>query len=124
MKRYEDLLRKEKIGDNKLADLFDIQTEDKTTMDRELDKTISFYQDKNIKPMPVSPTKWEGEYIVSGYDEFRSKTYPQNKIEIGVKKPSKELLGDFKIMDSVQLPGIYEDPYGNIWTKLGGQYNP
>jgi uncharacterized protein with von Willebrand factor type A (vWA) domain len=122
-KTFEQLLHQENIGENRLADFFDIQTDDRKEIARELDKTVNFYQDKQIKPLPVSPYKWDGEYEVSGYDEFRSKNNVQSKIELGTKKPAKELLGSFKLMDNIQLPAIYEDPFGNIWTKIGGAYN-
>lgn len=122
MKPYDQLVREQtQTGEGRLAEFFDIDTDDPKEIERELGKAISHYEGRANKPFPVSPTKFDAEYQVSGYDEFRGKNYQQLKLEIGIKKSAKDLFVKFKMMEHIQLPAIYEDEYGNIWTKIVAQ---
>jgi len=98
---------------SKIKDLFDLDTDD------QVNQVARNIREKS-KPKNKHAAKKDLDkivYIKDGLDEYKSKLYrdTNKNVPIGTTKTAKELLGQYKIVDEIPLPVIYEDPYGNIW---------
>jgi len=116
MRRYDQVLNSLGSPDGgRLKDFFDIEA-DPNDVDRILAKTISHFQDQQEEKPVLSNSV--SNYKVSGWDEIRIIKYIQNKLPEGTKKSSLELFSKIKMFSQgIQLPAIWEDEWGNIWTK-------
>lgn len=120
--KFENVYRNQyKPDGGRLQEFFDIDSDNPTDMQRALEKTISTFQDKHTSPTAPAMNNMKCNYAVSGWDEVRITKYIQNKAEQGTKKTAEELFAKIKMFSNqeAQLPAIYEDEWGNIWTKEG-----
>ena len=116
-----------KPAGDRLSEFFGLEGPD---ADRKLSQTIDHYQTgaKNLeeqkRPIPKA-NLGQMVYKVAGFDEYRIKNYPSERLELGTQTTAEKLDGDLQLVKAGEYPPphVYEDRHGNIWVLIGGSYD-